>query len=65
MYHSTHAMNQLPRSRQYLGRFPRCSGRSVVCAGYIRIVTKTYHLRPQNRENTVSRPICEVKHGID
>lgn len=23
------------------------------------------HLRPQNRESTVSRPICEVKHGID
>lgn len=22
------------------------------------------HLRPQNHENTVSRPICEVKHGI-
>ena len=24
-----------------------------------------FHLRPQNRESTVSRPICEVKHGID
>ena len=24
----------------------------------------THHLRPQNHENTVSRPICEVKHGI-
>lgn len=24
----------------------------------------SHHLRPQNHENTVSRPICEVKHGI-
>lgn len=31
---------------------------------YHRVHALSSHLRPQNHENTVSRPICEVKHGI-
>ena len=32
---------------------------------YYRAYDTSHHLRPQNHESTVSRPICEVKHGID
>ena len=34
-------------------------------ACFVRELDMPFHLRPQNRESTVSRPICEVKHGID
>ena len=42
-------------------------GRTTTCLlPYFYLFLSSYfHLRPQNRESTVSRPICEVKHGID
>ena len=40
---------------------PRVRGTCLL----VRFSDPLYHLRPQNRESTVSRPICEVKHGID
>ena len=42
----------------------RAPRRAPSASLYHRVHALSSHLRPQNHENTVSRPICEVKHGI-
>ena len=45
--------------------FSLCRTTTYLLPYFYLFLSSYFHLRPQNRESTVSRPICEVKHGID
>ena len=50
----------------FLSLYPSLCRTTTCLLPYFYLFLSSYfHLRPQNRESTVSRPICEVKHGID
>ena len=55
----SHSLFPIPPS------FSLCRTTTYLLPYFYLFLSSYFHLRPQNRESTVSRPICEVKHGID